>query len=133
DQIAGSGEIIFLKIAEDEMQLSLGGGAFEVIHVNESLALICGFRRERDMGKCIDHLGGEMQGVHHDILRLTRVNRNTLDVDYGAIGRERLENNLSGISAIQRVGEICGEIFRKIGMNTTSDLFIWREPDADLS
>ena len=59
------------------------------------------------------------------------MDRDALDVDLGAVGREGLVDDLAQVRAVERVGEVGLQVGRQVGMHAAADLLVGREADAD--
>ena len=71
-QLAVSAQSLALEIAQDEVQLGLGGVAVHHVEVDEALAAVGRLRRQRHMRQRHHDLRGEVQSVDQHILGLAR-------------------------------------------------------------
>ncbi len=101
-----------LKIAQDEMKLGFGCRAAHLVEMDEALATFGRLRREGDLGQRVDDLGGQVQRVDQLVLGLAGMDGDAGDRHRGLVGREGLVDDLALFGPVQRVGEVCIEIFQ---------------------
>ena len=74
---------------------------------------------------------GDLDGVLHLSLGEAGMDGDALNGDLDAIGREGLILDMAGCFAVDRIGELCAELFEIDLVDAAADFLIGREEDLD--
>ena len=125
-------ELLGIVVADDIRNLSLLDRAVDTHTVVEALvtlgvlgALLCGKQRVE--------LASNLDGVNHLILRISGVHVAALDCNLGRCGVEVLVLQLALEAAVHSVGEVGTKGSHVEEVDTTANLLVGSEPDADLA
>ena len=80
--------------------------------MDEALTARGRFRRQRDLRQCIDDFRREVCRVNQLVLGPARMDRDALDVHFGAVGGKRLVNDLAQVRAVEGVSTIGVQVGR---------------------
>ncbi|MND60955.1 hypothetical protein D3C80_521980 [compost metagenome] len=98
--------------------------------MDETVAALGRFRRHVLRQFC-DDVAGDADGVFHLAIGKAGMDRDALDQDVGAIGREGLVLDRARRLAVQRITEIGAELLQVYLGDAAGDFLVGREEDAD--
>ena len=104
--------------------------AFHVVQMVKSFIPLCVFRDFSGRKKRVE-FDAEKKGVFHFILCASRVNTQPVDSEIRRCGVKVFVFNLTGLAAIQRIGDFSAESFHIEKVGATADFLIGSESDAD--